>query len=145
MILDPFCGCATACVAADRLGRQWVGIDLSPLAAQLVELRMHKEGALLFQAIRRDDIPYRTDVVDLPSYRTHKHTLYGLQEGICAGCRVFFPFRNMTIDHILPKARGGTDHFENLQLLCNACNSMKGTSLQEEFIAKLYQLGIRAA
>ena len=106
---------------------------------------MHKEGALLFQAIRRDDIPYRTDVVDLPSYRTHKHTLYGLQEGICAGCRVFFPFRNMTIDHILPKARGGTDHFENLQLLCNACNSMKGTSLQEEFIAKLYQLGIRAA
>ena len=36
MILDPFAGCATALVAADRLQRQWVGIDLSPLAAKLV-------------------------------------------------------------------------------------------------------------
>ena len=145
MILDPFCGCATACVAADRLNRQWTGIDLSPLAAQLVEMRMHKEGALLFQAIRRDDIPWRTDVVDLPNYRSHKHTLYGIQEGICVGCQVFFPFRNMTIDHIIPESKGGTDHFQNLQLLCGACNSMKGTTSQEEFIAKLYALGIRAA
>ena len=42
IIFDPFCGCATACVAADRLERQWVGIDLSPLAAQLVETRMRR-------------------------------------------------------------------------------------------------------
>ena len=33
IVLDPFCGCATALVAADRLQRQWAGIDLSPLAA----------------------------------------------------------------------------------------------------------------
>ena len=145
MVLDPFCGCATACVAADRLGRDWAGIDLSSLAARLVETRMHKEGALFFQAIRRDDIPFRTDVVDLPNYRTHKHWLYGHQEGMCAGCLVLFPYRNMTIDHIIPRAKGGTDHLENLQLLCNACNSMKRTSSQEEFVAKLYALGIRAA
>ena len=48
---DPFCGCATACMAANRLGRQWVGIDLSPLAAQLVEIRVHREGVLLFKAM----------------------------------------------------------------------------------------------
>ena len=30
VVLDPFAGCATACVAAERLRRQWVGIDLSP-------------------------------------------------------------------------------------------------------------------
>ena len=29
VVLDPFCGCATACVAADKLGRKWVGIDIS--------------------------------------------------------------------------------------------------------------------
>ena len=40
MVLDPFCGCATALVAADRLQRQWVGIDLSPLAATLVLKRL---------------------------------------------------------------------------------------------------------
>ena len=29
MVLDPFCGCATACVAAEHLQREWIGIDLS--------------------------------------------------------------------------------------------------------------------
>ena len=145
MILDPFCGCATACVAADRLDRQWVGIDLSPLAAQLVEMRMRREGSLLFEAVRRDDIPRRTDVASLPNYRTHKHTLYGKQEGNCTGCRTHFPFRNLTIDHVVPQAKGGTDHADNLQLLCGACNSMKGTGTQEELIAKLVAEGIRAA
>lgn len=145
MVLDPFCGCATACVAADRLERQWVGIDLSPLAAKLVETRMHREGALLFKAVGRDDIPRRTDIESLPNYRTHKHTLYGKQEGNCTGCRTHFPFRNLTIDHVIPQAKGGTDHPDNLQLLCGACNSMKGTGTQEELIAKLVAEGIRAA
>ena len=40
IVLDPFCGCATALVSADRLQRQWVGIDFSPLAAKLVKKRL---------------------------------------------------------------------------------------------------------
>ena len=39
VVLDPFCGCATACVAAESLGRKWVGIDLSPKAVELVRFR----------------------------------------------------------------------------------------------------------
>ena len=30
IVLDPFCGCATTCVAAEKLRRRWVGIDISP-------------------------------------------------------------------------------------------------------------------
>ena len=30
VVLDPFCGCATACVAADKLGRKWVGSTCRP-------------------------------------------------------------------------------------------------------------------
>lgn len=30
MVFDPFCGCATTMVAADRLQRRWIGIDISP-------------------------------------------------------------------------------------------------------------------
>ena len=37
-----------------------------------------------------------------------------------------FPFRNFTIDHVVPQSRGGTDHLDNLQLLCGACKSLKG-------------------
>ena len=49
VVFDPFCGCATACVAAERLQRQWVGIDLSPLAARLVNSRLHDEMGLFFE------------------------------------------------------------------------------------------------
>ena len=43
MVLDPFCGCATTCVAAEKLGRQWVGIDVSNMARELVNQRLNKE------------------------------------------------------------------------------------------------------
>ncbi len=36
VVLDPFCGCATACVAAEKLNRQWAGVDISPKAADLI-------------------------------------------------------------------------------------------------------------
>ena len=44
IVLDPFAGCATTCVAAERLGRQWVGIDLWDKAHELVLSRLEKEG-----------------------------------------------------------------------------------------------------
>ena len=143
MVLDPFAGCATACVAAERLQREWVGIDLSPLAAKLVKSRLQKEMGLFYDVHHRTDIPRRTDLGELPNYRTHRHTLYGRQEGVCAGCQVMFPFRNMTVDHVVPQSKGGSDHLDNLQLLCAACNSMKGARSQDEFIAKLKAEGLR--
>ena len=144
MVLDPFCGCATALVAADRLNRQWAGIDLSPLAARLVLKRLRDDrGPLFDDVIHREDVPRRTDLGDLPNYRTHKHMLYGRQEGVCNGCGILFPFRNLTIDHVIPRTKGGSDHLDNLQLLCGACNSMKGTDSQEQLIARLTEQGIR--
>jgi len=42
IVLDPFCGCGTAIVVAHKLGRRWVGIDVSPTACNLMESRMRK-------------------------------------------------------------------------------------------------------
>ena len=143
-VLDPFCGCATALIASEKLNRKWVGIDLSDVAQTLVKLRMREElGLFSLRTVYRDDIPHRTDLGKLPGYKTHKHTLFGQQEGQCVGCLVAFPFRNFTIDHIVARNKGGTDHLDNLQLLCGACNSMKGTRTQEEFLAVLKREGIR--
>ena len=137
MVLDPFCGCATTCVAAETLGRDWVGIDLSPLAVTLVGKRLKDQHGLFGQIIDRTDIPHRTDQGKPAPYRTHRHVLYGEQEGHCNGCRIHFPFRNLTVDHVVPRSKGGSDHRENLQLLCGACNSVKGSGSHAELLAKL--------
>lgn len=149
-VLDPFCGCATTCVAAEKLGRQWMGIDISTMAQRLVKERIEKEidkegiFGLAKQVICRKDIPKRTD---MPYSKTPegkelkygtkelKHKLYGMQEGYCTICKIHFEYRNFHQDHILPKSKGGTDHESNIQLLCGACNSMKYNNSQEEAIA----------
>ena len=41
LVLDPFCGCGTAVHAAEKLGRNWIGIDVTPLAIRLIEKRMN--------------------------------------------------------------------------------------------------------
>ncbi len=43
LILDPFCGCATTCIAAEKLERSWIGIDVSQKAYELVKERLAKE------------------------------------------------------------------------------------------------------
>jgi site-specific DNA-methyltransferase (adenine-specific) len=40
VIMDPFCGCGTAIAAAEKLGRQWIGIDITYLSINLIENRM---------------------------------------------------------------------------------------------------------
>lgn len=40
IVLDAFCGCGTALVAAQNLGRQWIGIDVSPTACRVMAKRL---------------------------------------------------------------------------------------------------------
>ncbi|MCY4488448.1 MAG: hypothetical protein OXF11_15240 [Deltaproteobacteria bacterium] len=65
---------------------------------------------LFYDVLHRLDIPRRVDQGKVPNYKTFKHALYGIQEGTRAGCHVMFPFRNMTVDHVVPQSTGGADH-----------------------------------
>ncbi|WP_444550076.1 site-specific DNA-methyltransferase [Candidatus Magnetomonas plexicatena] len=40
IVLDPFCGCGTTVTAAQKLNRQWIGIDITHLAINLIKLRL---------------------------------------------------------------------------------------------------------
>lgn len=42
VVLDPFCGCGTAVHAAQKLNREWIGIDITCLAISLIEDRLKK-------------------------------------------------------------------------------------------------------
>jgi DNA modification methylase len=46
IVLDAFCGCGTALIAAEKLKRQWIGIDISPTSCRVMANRLRKECAL---------------------------------------------------------------------------------------------------
>lgn len=46
VVLDPFCGCGTAVDAAERLGRRWIGIDITHLAVGVIKSRLHEAYGL---------------------------------------------------------------------------------------------------
>ena len=130
LVLDPFCGCATACVAAERLNRQWIGIDISDMAYRLVKERLTNEVSFMGTVLH--DIQYwtaesSTEAQSPPKPTSHKHLLYGEQEGRCAMCSTLTAIRLMDLDHVVPRAKGGGDELDNLQLLCRSCNLAKGT------------------
>ncbi len=66
-VLDPFCGCATTPVAAERLGRQWIGMDLWDGCHQIILNRLNAEK----QIWRPEDVklvtapPERTDAAEM--------------------------------------------------------------------------------
>ena len=101
--------------------------------------QMHFEG--LF-GVKDQSILETLSYRELRQFKTNKHILFGMQEGKCAGCQVSFHFRNMTIDHIIPRSKDGKDHIKNLQLLCAACNSTKGNRTQSYLIERLKEDGI---
>ena len=132
-------------VAAETLNRKWVGIDLSPLAANLVVERIkEKRNLFQFQDIHhRQTVPIRTDIerklASTPKERRElKNLLFLEQEGRCNLCHHEFPeVRHFHMDHILPRDKGGKDWEDNFQLLCGSCNSIKSTRTQEEAKAAL--------
>jgi DNA modification methylase len=40
VLLDPFCGCGTALIAAEKLGRKWIGIDITYLSIAVMKARL---------------------------------------------------------------------------------------------------------
>lgn len=155
VVLDPFCGCATACVASERLNRQWIGIDVSSKAYDLVQQRLRDEvledntkgvkrnrvSDLLIDTYYRLDIPARTDRNGKKKpTKEDKYHLYGKQNGFCAGCTTYFEIQHLEVDHIIPQNEGGWHNIENLQLLCSHCNRLKGDKPMEYLHAKLKAL-----
>ena len=74
--------------------------------------------------------------------RVNQAILYRRQGGYCAGCDHYFQSRNLTIDHVVPSSQGGNDDISNYQLLCHACNQLKGDGSQEQLVSELRAGGL---
>lgn len=62
-----------------------------------------------------------------------KRHIYDQQNGLCAYCGQHRNIKYMTVDHIIPLSKGGTDSLENLQCTCKLCNRLKSDMLPSEF------------
>ena len=145
VVLDPFCGCATACLAAERCGRRWIGIDISSKAYDLIKRRLKKEAGLDKFTTGAGKVIHRVDIPSYKGVRTpcFRDVLYGKQKGECAGCCHHFEYQHLEMDHIVPRAKGGSDADDNLQLLCSSCNRIKGSTRDmSELKARLKELGL---
>lgn len=60
--------------------------------------------------------------------------------GICHYCNMHFPPRDLTMDHVIPLARGGRSEKFNLVPCCKACNTKKRQLLPAEWDAYMASL-----
>ena len=137
IVLDPFCGCATTCVAAQQLNRKWIGIDLEKQAVNLLIERLSDDRGLYKDFINTKLVPQRTDVKYEPKSQSVKERLYKEQNGICNGCGNEYLIKDLQIDHIIPDAKGGGSYYENYQLLCSNCNQIKNDRPMEYLRMKI--------
>ena len=163
MVLDPFAGCATTCVAAEQLGRQWIGIDIREEAGEVIFDRLQNEvinGSMAWNDIIRVlmEAPDRTDdgeyaapelLLESPppqqpklSTAEVKAQLLNMDGMVCLGCG-WEPHHTdyLQVDHRKPKDKKGREVITNFGLLCGPCNLKKGKKwslreLQEQRIAE---------
>ena len=150
LVLDPFAGCATTPVAAERLERQWVGIDIWAGATDIVRQRIADNRQLLTDipvVHYESQPPERTDGGEAaapfiqvteryaePSgpkmTRAQMYDYLLAQHGKkCQGCdRVFDDARYLELDHNTPRSDGGLNHITNRVLLCGPCNRAKSNT-----------------
>ncbi len=152
LVFDPFCGCATTLIAAATNDRRFIGCDVDKEVVEITRMRWQDSADLFHESADREvaesikistQIPKRSDKIkkDEPPLkltptevrRLYGKLLYGKQEGYCPGCEEHEKFKNMDVDHIVPRTRGGTNDMANLQLLCRQCNSSKGDKTMEEW------------
>ena len=147
IILDPFCGCATTCVAAEYLKRTFIGIDIEKQAAVVLLERLGKERGHINDSLdfkqkgvdfaHRLDVPQRTDIEVEEITQSVKERLFKEQNGCCNGCGIVLDIWHFEVDHIVPRAKGGGDYYENYQLLCGNCNRVKGARPMEYLRMKI--------
>ena len=150
LVLDPFAGCATTPIAAERLGRRWVGIDLWDGSLGIVQQRLEDSRQLLTDIptihyetappVRTDDgeeaVPFlqvTERYAEPPGPRMSRAEMYDhllAQRGPkCQGCdRSFDDSRYLELDHNTPRSDGGWNHITNRVLLCGPCNRAKSNT-----------------
>lgn len=121
VVLDPFCGCGTAVHAAQKLGRKWIGIDVTHLAISLIEKRLNdafpeikftvegtpKDLASALDLARRDKYQFQwwaVSLVDAMPYGGKKKGADGGVDGI-----IYFKPDGRRTERAIVSVKGGSN------------------------------------
>ena len=150
MVLDPFAGCATTCVAAEQLGRRWIGIDIREESGGVIRERLEREVSenMAWDAIvlTPTTAPERTDdgepaapelMLVSPKPNARRISVREAREQLivrdgqrCQGCGWQPQWADyLQVDHKRPKTLKGKDEMDNYVLLCDPCNRKKSNKL----------------
>jgi 5-methylcytosine-specific restriction endonuclease McrA len=80
-------------------------------------------------------VRYRLKVI---SNSPRKGNIFWRDKNTCQYCVKKLAIKDLTIDHILPKSRGGKNSWENLTTSCKKCNQKKANRTPEEAGMKLF-------
>lgn len=121
IVLDPFCGGGTTCIAAEQLGRRWIGIDQSAAAIRVTEGRIEKlHGVVLDTTLDGGKEKYQTGelfsqfrpltILNLPYDYDY---LYNKKDSNDGDCMPHKEFELLMVDRFggvgNPRERGGED------------------------------------
>lgn len=138
VILDPFCGCGTTVEAAQRLGRRWVGIDVTHYAVTLIETRLNTnhptaifdifgrptdlQGAV--ELARRDKHQFQWWACWLLGSQTYRESKKGPDKGVDG--RIWFKNGPFGEGEVIVSVKGG----ENVQV--SSVRDLRGVIEREE-------------
>ena len=71
------------------------------------------------------------------SYKLSKKNILIRDRYVCQYCSGIFSERTLTLDHVIPKSKGGSSRWENLVAACKKCNSKKADKTPEEACMRL--------
>ena len=146
LVLDPFCGCSTACIAAEHEERQWIGIDIDKESAKIMEDRAQTEtnlldiwdGVQIINAAKVANLPRRSDIEEInKNDRRIKADLYRRQNGKCGICKLEFPIKIFEYDRVKSGKRGGRYTADNVELLCPTCNRIKSGDTRQQAVRRV--------
>ncbi len=79
------------------------------------------------------------DRVPDQTVKLNRRNLFARDRNQCQYCGRHFPTNDLSIDHVLPRAQGGGDTWENLVCACIKCNARKGGRTPDQAGMKLYR------
>jgi tRNA G10 N-methylase Trm11 len=150
IVLDPFCGCGTTLVAAQKLGRKWIGIDISPTACKLMKKRLQREFKLNVQLIRGEvDMKY---IMKLAPFEFQNWVIVDKFLGKASARKS----GDMGIDGFSPEVLGGypiqvkqsegvgRNVVDNFETAMRRINKKKGYIVAYSFVKGAYEEAARA-